>query len=396
VTETMSRISGRCAIVGIGESERSLNSGKTPLKMALQAARAALADAGLKPSDIDGFLSYHDNDSCGSHWLATYLGARPTYYNDVSGGGGSTEALVADAISLIDAGIIKTCLVFRSMNGRSGNRMGGGKARDNVSSRVYSTAGASYLVPYGINTPAERYSLLATRHMHETGLKVEHLGALAITARENAQRNPNARFFGQPPLTMERYLEASYLCYPFRKYDYCIETDEANVLIITSSERARHFHRKPIYIMGVAGRNSTTHAHVYSLDNNLDVGGFYAGPQVFEMAGVKPNDINVAAVYDCFTWVALYQLEVYGFVERGGAGQFVASGEMKIGGKLPVNTAGGMLAEGYTHGMNNVIELVRQLRHSYEGTGRQVVGCRVGMSMGWGGPMSAGAMILQN
>lgn len=131
------------------------------------------------------------------------------------------------------------------------------------------------------------------------------------------------------------------------------------------------------------------------MPNILEVGGCFAGPQVFADAGIKPADIQVAAIYDCFTWVVLYQLEVYGFVKPGEAGAFASDGQLAMGGKLPINTAGGMLAEGYTHGMNNVIELVRQIRHDYRGTERQVANCNLGMSTGWGGPTSAGAMILE-
>lgn len=388
----MSKIDGRYAIAGVGISSRSTNSGKTPLRMALEASHAALAEAGMSAADIDCVLSYHENDSCSSHWLATYLGVRPSYYNDIHGGGGSTEVLIAEAVGLIEAGIAKTCLLFRSMNGRSGKRMGGGQTGKGV--KVYGTPGAGFLVPYGVSTPGERYGFLAVRHMHETGLTERDMGAVAVTINENAQRNPAARLYGRP-LTLERYIEEPYISFPFRRFDYCVETDEANAIIITSANRARDCKTWPVYIKAITAHNATRHAHQYALQNILEVGGCFAGPRVFEDAGIKPSDIQVAAIYDCFTWVVLFQLEVYGFVKTGEAGDFASEGHLKIGGKLPINTAGGMLAEGYTHGMNNVIELVRQIRHDYDGTERQVAGCELGMSTGWGGPTSAGAMILQ-
>lgn len=389
----MARINGRYAIAGVGMSPRSLQSGKTPLRMALEAARAALAESGLRAADIDCVLSYHENDSCSSHWLATYLGTRPSYYNDIHGGGGSTEVLIAEAVGLIEAGIAKTCLLFRSMNGRSGKRMGGGQTR--AGAKTYGSPGAGYLVPYGVSTPGERYGFLAVRHMHDTGLSERDLGAVALTVNEHAQRNPAARHHGRE-LTMERYLAEPYLSFPFRRYDYCVETDEANALIVTSAERARDCRTRPVYIEAVTAHNATRHAHQYALPDILEVGGCYAAPRVFGDAGMTPQDIDVAAIYDCFTWVVLYQLEVYGFVGRGEAGAFASAGELRIGGKLPINTAGGMLAEGYTHGMNNVVEIVRQLRHEYAGTDRQVTDCEVGLTTGWGGPTSAGAMILHN
>jgi len=390
----MSKINGRYAVIGVGMSERSTNSGKTPLKMALEASRAALQEAGLRPTDVDCVLSYHDNDSCSSHWVATYLGTRPSYYNDISGGGGSTEVLIAEAIGLLEAGVAKVCLLFRSMNGRSGKRMGGGPTAGG-GGKAYGSPGAGFLMPYGVSTPGERYGFLAVRHMHETGLKEDALGAVALAANENAQRNPSARFYGRP-LTMEGYLAEPYISYPFRRYDYCTETDEANAIVITSRERAKDCKMQPIYIAGVTAHNATRHAHQYALPNILEVGGCFAAPRIFSDTGLKPSDIQVAAIYDCFTWVVLYQLEVYGFVGRGEAGHFASTGKIRLGGSLPINTAGGMLAEGYTHGMNNVIELVRQLRHDYSGTERQVNQCEIGMSTGWGGPTSAGAMILMN
>jgi acetyl-CoA acetyltransferase len=389
----MANIRGRYAIAGVGMSPRSLESGKTPLRMALEASRAALADAGMEARDIDCVLSYHENDSCGSHWLATYLGARPSYYNDIHGGGGSTEVLIAEAVGLIEAGIAKTCLLFRSMNGRSGKRMGGGQTSRGA--KTYGSPGAGFLVPYGVSTPGERYGFLAVRHMHETGLTQEDMGAVAVTINDNAQRNPDARFHGRS-LDLQTYLAAPYISYPFRRYDYCVETDEANAIIVTSAARARDCRSKPVYIQAVTAHNATRHAHQYALPDILEVGGVFAAPRVFEDASIAPADIDVAAIYDCFTWVVLYQLEVYGFVGRGEAGAFASAGELRIGGRLPINTAGGMLAEGYTHGMNNVIELVRQLRHDYAGSARQVPDCEVGMSTGWGGPTSAGAMILRS
>jgi acetyl-CoA acetyltransferase len=389
----MARINGRCAIAGVGMSPRSLQSGKTPLRMALEASHAALAESGLRATDIDCVLSYNENDSCSSHWLATYLGTRPSYYNDIHGGGGSTEVLVAEAVGLIEAGIASTCLLFRSMNGRSGKRMGGGQTRSGA--KTYGSPGAGYLVPYGVSTPGERYGFLAVRHMHDTGLTERDLGAVALTVNENAQRNPAARHHGRE-LTLERYLAEPYLSFPFRRYDYCVETDEANAIVVTSAARARDCRTRPVYIEAVTAHNATRHAHQYALPDILEVGGCFAAPRVFGDAGMAPGDIDVAALYDCFTWVVLYQLEVYGFVKRGEAGAFASGGDLRIGGKLPINTAGGMLAEGYTHGMNNVIELVRQLRHDYSGTARQVHDCEVGLSTGWGGPTSAGAMILHN
>lgn len=390
-------IRDKYAIVGIGESERYKESGRSPLSLAVEASRNALADAGLGPHDIDCVLSYQHSDSCDGHSLATYLGIRPTYYMDTFGGGSSTEMLVADAVGLIEAGLCSCALIFRSMNGRSGKRMGMGDDSEWDLHGIMEMLipGGSFVVPYGITTPAQQFAMVAKRHMWETGTTEEHLASVCMTFYEHAQRNPRALLYGKP-LTLEQYKASPYIVEPFRIHDCCVETDEANVIIVTSAERARDCRRPPVYVMGLSARNCVPHANQYALDDITVVGGDYARTQVFEMAGIEPSDVDVAAIYDCFSWVVLSQLEAFGFVGRGEAGPFVAEGNLRLDGSLPSNTAGGMSSEGYTHGMNNVIELVRQVRREYEGTPRQAPKSEVGMSTGWDGPHAASAMIVRS
>ncbi|QQZ10161.1 thiolase C-terminal domain-containing protein [Heyndrickxia vini] len=387
----MGNIKDRYAIVGVGESERSKNSGTTPLHLALDAARAALNDAGLTAKDIDGVMNYSENDSCTSHQLATYLGVRPKYVKDILGGGSSTEMLIADAIGLIETGQLNTVLIYRSMNGRSGVRMGGGNWDMNMLQNVIE--GGSYIIPYGAGAPSQWFGLFASRHMYETGLTKEHLGHVCVSFYEHAQRNPKAFFYGKP-LTMEEYLQTPELTSPFNKHDCCLESDEANAIIVTSAERAKDCKSKPVYIMGISARQCISHAHYWS--NLSEVASDYVAKDIYQKAGVSPADIQVASIYDCFSWVVLRQLEAYGLAPRGEVGDFVATGNLKMGGRLPTNTAGGMLSEGYTHGMNNVLEIVRQIRHEYGDTDRQVKNCEIGICTGWAGPDIAGAMILRN
>lgn len=386
----LTKIRDKYAIVGVGESERSKNSGVTPLHLALDAARAAITDAGLEPKDIDGIMSYRENDSCNAHEVATYMGVRPKYVKDIYGGGSSTELLIADAISLIESGELNTVLIFRSMNGRSGSRVGGGWDSDLLQTGI---DGGSFIIPYGAASPGQWFGLFATRHMELTGLTQEHLGKVCVDFYEHAQRNPKAFFHGRP-LTMEEYMDTSYLSYPFTKHDFCLESDEANAIIVTTAERAKSCKQKPVYIMGMSSRQCHPHSHYWT---DVDqVASDYVAPEVYKSAGVGPEDIDVAAIYDCFSWVVLRQLEAFGFASRGEVGDFVAEGNLRLGGKLPTNTAGGMLAEGYTHGMNNVLEIVRQLRHQYVDLDRQVENCEIGICTGWAGPDIAGAMILRN
>jgi acetyl-CoA acetyltransferase len=282
------------------------------------------------------------------------------------------------------------------MNGRSGKRMGMGDDSlwDLHGIMEMLIPGGSFVVPYGITTPAQQFAMVARRHMWETGTTEEHLAAVCMTFYEHAQRNPRALLYGKP-LTMEKYRDSPYVVEPFRVHDCCVETDEANVVIVTSAERARSLRRPPVYVLGVSARNCVPHANQYALDDITEVGGVYASKQLYPMAGVGPGEIEVAAIYDCFSWVVLAQLEAFGFVGRGEAGPFVAEGNLAMDGALPSNTAGGMSSEGYTHGMNNVVELVRQVRRDYEGTERQAPRTAVGMSTGWDGPHAASAMIVR-
>lgn len=385
----MEKIREKYAIVGVGESNRSKNSGVTPLELALEAARAALADAGLEAKDIDGFMSYSEMDSCNPHQVATYLGVRPKIVKEMFGGGSSTELLIAEAIGLIETGQANTVLIFRSMNGRSGVRMGGGGFSIDALQNGFD--GGSFIIPYGAGSPGQWFGLFATRHMHLNGLTQEHLGHVCTSFYEHAQRNPKAFFYGKP-LTMEEYMSTAHLSSPFTKHDYCLESDEANAIIVTSTERAKDCKSVPVKILGMAAREVVSHAHYWK---NIDeVAADYVAPRLYENAGVSPEDIKVASIYDCFSWVVLRQLEAYGLVPKGEVGDFVSAGNLRMGGKLPTNTAGGMLSEGYTHGMNNVLEIVRQVRREYEGTERQVKDTELAICTGWTGPDVAGAMIL--
>ncbi|RSK32623.1 thiolase C-terminal domain-containing protein [Bhargavaea beijingensis] len=387
----MTTYANQCAIVGVGESERSRNSGTTPLHLALDAARNALRDAGLEAKDLDGIMNYSTGgDSCTSHELATYLGSRPKYVKDISGGGSSTELLIADAVALIEAGELETVLIYRAMNGASGHQVGRGYDPDLLQGML---PGGSFVMPYGSASPSQWFGMFAMRHMHETGTTKEHLGHVCVSFYEHAQRNPKAFLHGKP-LDMETYLATPDISTPFNIHDCCVELDEANALIVTSAGNAKNCKSRPVYIMGMAPRHTHSHAHYWTQVD--EVASDHAAPALYQSAGVKPEDIDVAAIYDCFSWVVLRQLEAYGFAKRGEAGDFVKDGNLKMGGRLPSNTAGGMLSEGYTHGMNNVLELVRQLRHDYKGTDRQVKDCELGICTGWSGPDLAGAMILRN
>lgn len=383
------------AVVGVGESVRSKASTASTLDMAVSASRNALADAGMDPAEIDAVMSYQALDSCDSHSVATSLGIEPTYCKDILGGGGSTEVLIADAMGLIETGICKSALIYRSLRGRSGKRMGMGAGShwDEQAVMRQIVPNGSFYLPYGIATPGEMYGLIATRHMYLSGLTSEDLGRVCVAHYEHASRNPTA-LLRHVRLDIETYLDSPYICYPFRIHDYCVETDEASALIVTRADRARDLSSHPLRILGVVARSGNRNVDQFVLDDITEVASYKVGRQIYDAAEIRPEEVDIAAIYDCFSWVVLVQLEAFGLVSKPDLGGFVAEGNLGVYGALPTNTAGGMLAEGYTNGMNNIIEVVRQLRGSYRGTERQVEDCEIALCTGWDGPQSASALVL--
>lgn len=381
-------LSNQYAIVGVSETDWSRDSGRTPHTLALQAVTRALDDAGLRPGDVDGILSYSEMDSSDPVDVANGVGIRPTMYAEILGGGSSTEYLIGSAIGSIEAGMCDTVVIFRAMNGRSGVRMG----TDAMTSAPF--PGGEFMLPYGFLSPAQMFSLMAHKHMEVYGTTKEHLAAVALTFRENANRNPRA-FFHDRPLTLDEYRNARVISWPFQLYDCCLEVDGANALVVTSLDRARHLRRTPVKIRAVAGRVTKDKGDFLQDPDFTASAGKYVAPRIYRQAGVGPGDIDVAAIYDCFSFTVITQLEDYGFVGKGEGGPFVADGNVRMGGTLPINTAGGMLSEAYTHGMNNVVELVRQLRHEYDGEDRQVKDAEIGLATGWATPAICSGMILE-
>ncbi len=387
----MAFLGGRYAIAGVGETDWSPESGRTPLTLGLQAARQALADAGLRPQDLDGFLSYAEADSADGLHLASGLGAQPSYSAEIVGGGSSAEFLVATAAAAIEAGLCSTVLCYRAMNGRSGRRFGTQADGGFSFEQIYPFSG--FFSAHGITTPAQYYALIARRHMHEYGTTTEQLGAVALAFRGHACRNPRAMMH-ERPLTMADYLAAPLVADPFRVLDCCLESDGAAACIVTSLERARDCRSRPVRILGAVARAGGQGIYHYGLPAITEAAGRHVAPRLFGMAGLRPSDVDVAGIYDCFTFVVLLQLEDFGFCKKGEGGCFAEGGRLAVGGELPCNTAGGQLSEAYTHGMNNLMEVVRQLRGEYAGGERQVAHAEVGLCTGWGGPEVASGLLL--
>ena len=401
------RLKDKYAIVGVGETEYSRASGRSTRALGVEAIRNAIYDAGLTPQDVDGMLSYHGGDSTPSTTMMYDLGMRLNFYMDCSGGGSSTEALIGLAIGAIEAGMCDTVAIFRAMNGYSQVRIGG------TGARAAAPIGGSDLLrrTYGVASAVQSFAFTFTRHMMEYGVTGEDLAHIKVTHSKHASNNPKALM--KQRVTVDDVVNSRWIVKPCAHLlDCCLETDNATCIIVTSAERAKDLKHPPAYIMAVQGRSVKPGGDFhYQYAPISRVAGYYVGPRLFELAGVTHDDIDVTGCYDAFTYTTLLQFEDYGFCEKGEGKEYVKSGITDLGGRRPNNTSGGHLCEGYTHGMNMVIENTRQIRgtvddycpnwadgeHTYdyaEGGCRQVPDVNISMNMGWAMPGVGSALIM--
>lgn len=362
----------RVAIAGVGWTEYAKDSGVSTLTLALRAVSRALADAGLGHGDVDGVACHRVGDSVQAMLVAQSLGVRDLRFHlDMFGGGGTSHQVVAQAALAVASGMAETVVCWRAVNARSEFRMGGtGRAAPDALEFAYQ-------LPYGYATPPQQYAMLARAWMHARGSVPEDLGRVAITQREHALLSERAMM--RKPLTMDDYLTARPIADPLRLYDCCLETDAAVAVVVTSAERARALRQPPVLIVGAAtggghwlfsnGREDPTVSAAADL-----------APRLYRTAGVGPGEIDVAELYDAFTFLVPLQLEDYGLVPRGETGGFYADGHARLGGRLPVNTHGGHLSEGYVHGINHIAEAVTQLRGT--AGARQVPGAETALTTG--------------
>src|ERR687887_287087 len=405
----MGNLRDRYCIVGVGETDYSRDSGRTTRAMGVEAVKKAMEDAGLRPADIDGMLSYHGNDSTPSTAISADLGIRLNFYMDVIGGGSSTEALVGLAMGVIEVGMCRTVAIFRSMNGYSEVRIGGTGARAATPVRGSDLATR----PYGILSAGQNFAPTFMRHMYDYGTTSAQVAHVKVAHSKHASNNPKALL--KQRVTVDDVLNSRWITKPLHLLDCCLETDNATCVIVTAAERAKDLKARPIYIMGVAGRVSKPRVDFHWVHGPISrVAGYYAKDIVFGQAGIGPEDVDITGSYDAFTFTTMLQLEEYGFCKKGEGGAYVSSGIIELGGKRPNNTSGGHLCEGYTHGMNMVIENVRQLRHDAddscpvgpdgkrrhtydyrEGGCRQVKDAELSANLGWANPSTASSMVMR-
>lgn len=372
-------IRDRTAVVGIGATpyyKRGQSVPQTQLSMACDAITAALEDAGLTVDDLDGFSIY--SYAVDPAQVAAVLGVPEVRFaaSLTSGGGGSAGSLGLGAAA-IHAGMAEVCVSVMTL--QQANRRLGGSAVGGQS--MYASAGGGGGSPYGgggvapsaaftaasgLISPGHSFAMLARRHMHLYGTTREHFAAVAITQREYAIKRPTS--LQREPLTHDEYFNARMISDPLCLYDYTMESDGAVAAVITSAERARDLRQLPVYILASAnggmGRWGTAIFNYFQQPDEYFASSGHrpVAKRMYEMAGVTPDDVDVALLYDHFSPLVLMQLEDYGFCGIGEGGPFVAGGNTRIEGKIPTNTHGGNLSEAYIIGMTHVREAVEQLR----------------------------------
>ncbi|WP_037601787.1 lipid-transfer protein [Streptacidiphilus rugosus] len=378
-------LGGRAAVVGIGATEFSKDSGRSELKLAVEAVHAALDDAGLTPADVDGMVSF-TMDTNPEITVAQAAGiGELSFFSRIHYGGGAACATVQQAAMAVATGVAEVVVCYRAFNERSGHRFGSG-----LQARQPSAEGAAmgWTMPYGLLTPASWVALHAARYLHTYGLGPEVFGPVAVADRRHAATNPAAWFY-QRPITLEEHAASRWIVEPLRLLDCCQETDGGQVIVVTSLERARDLPHPPAVIAAAAqgaGRGQEAMTSFYRDDlTGLPEMGVVAR-QLWRTSGLRPEEIDTAVLYDHFTPFVLMQLEEFGFCGRGEAADFAAGGGLELGGRLPVNTHGGQLGEAYLHGMNGIAEGVRQVRGS---SVNQVAGAsKVLVTAGTGVPTS--------
>ena len=355
-------IDGQAAIVGIGATEFSKDSGRSELQLSAEATRAALTDAGLTPGDVDGLVTF-TMDTSSEIALARELGIPELrFFSRVNYGGGAACGTVLHAAMAVATGVADVVVCYRGFNERSGSRFGqvSVAAATQVNTNGLDNA---WTYPMGLGTPAATVAMFARRYMHEYGATSEDFGRVAVADRKHAANNPNAWFHGKP-ITLADHQASRMIVDPLHLLDCCQESDGAVALVVTSAERARDLPRPPALIRAAA-QGSGPDQFVMTSDYRDEIGlqemGL-VGRELWRQSGLRPEDMDTAVLYDHFTPFVLMQLEELGFCGRGEAPEFIADGAIEVGGRLPLNTHGGQLGEAYIHGMNGIAEGVRQMR----------------------------------
>ena len=382
------------AIVGIHEHVTRYAPDKSELLIQGESVIKALADAGLTKDDVDGLFTASSSARNSGMNLADYLNMYPRFVDNTTVGGGSFEFHLSHALTAIAAGRINVAVITYSSTARSGGVSVGTGGVGRFGHPILEPSPDSFEELYGLTTVG-LYAMIARRHMHLYGTTSEQLAEVSVAMRHHASMNPEALF--RDPVTVEDVVNSRVISDPLHLMDCCVITDGGGAVVVASPEVARNCRHTPVWALGVG--EAIAHQGAGRRDL-IYIAAHQSSPRAFEMAGVTHDDIDMAMVYDSFTITVVETLEDLGFCKKGEGGEFVSGGRLKVGGALPTNTDGGGLSSNHPgmRGLFLLLEATRQLRHEFEGTGRQVPNCQIALAHGTGGALgsrhSGGTVIL--
>lgn len=361
------------AITGVGETSYMRGTDRTSISLQLEASLNAIKDAGLTPSDIDGLIPY--GHGAVAEDFITNFGIKDLRFSATTPmGGASAVASIQCALAVIEAGICRHVLLSLGRTGFSGGRIGT-RVQQMPQFRVV----GEFEMPSGAIAPPQLYAVMARRHFEMYGTKSRQLAEIAVTTRQHAMQNPNATM--RKPITIEDHQASRMISDPLRLLDCSLESDGGCAIVISAADVAKDMRRPPVWVMGVAEGHPDSPSVITQRPDLTTLGLAKAAPKAFAMAGVTHSDIDVAEIYDCFTYIVMCQLEDLGFCKKGEGGPFVEGGALGINGRLPVNTHGGLLSQAHMAGMNHIAELARQLRGEAV---VQVKDAEIGLVTGYG------------
>jgi acetyl-CoA acetyltransferase len=373
---------GSTAIIGIAETAVGKVPDRSATALCVDAALAAIRDAGLKLTDVDGLVTcnsmaqpymYH------AEAVAEYLGIRPRYCATAAAGGGATFTVLYQAALAIDAGICDTVVISMADSLRTG------LSREQAMIMQSSSGHAQYETPYGATVPGF-YALIAQAYLHAYGASPEHFAAVAVSGRQHACLNPTAEM--RKPITIEDVLASRLIADPLRLLDCSLVSDGGAAVVLTRADRAAHLPHAPVYLLGAGeGRG---HEHISQAASLIHSSARQSGERAFRMAGLVPADVDFAQVYDCFTPVVLIEMEDLGLCGKGEAGDFFLRGDGAPGGRLPINTHGGLLSHCHPGNPGSMFALTESVRQIRRGAGaRQVKDADIGLVHAQGGILSS-------
>jgi len=380
-------LSDKACVSGVGETVYERGSTKAAFELQIAASLNAINDAGLTPKDIDGIIPIGIVSGMAEDFVDNF-GIPDLRFSALIPHGGASPAIALQTATAIVAGGIcnHILIVFGRSVTASGNKAG---------ARIHNMPQFHYVTefehPIGNSAPAQIYAPMARRHMELYGTTIEQFGAVAVAHRQHAILNQNAIM--KTPITLEDHRNSRMIADPFRLFDCSLESDGGAAVIISAADHAADLRNRRVFISGVAAGHPDSPASITQRSDMTSLGLSKAAPRAFEMAGVKPNDIDVAEIYDCFTYAVIRQFEDMGFCKKGEGGPFVEGGRIGPGGALPTNTHGGLLSQAHVWGLNHIVELVRQLRG--DAGKAQVPDAEIGVVTGYGDLGDGGLAIMR-